>query len=226
MVQPTKNGAAGINALLTNTSQIAAASPVRSLESTANLGSAVVTTPEVLDVNNADPFDTVEIRFNSPASTFNIVNVTDGATIAAGVTYTNNADIDFNGIRVQIQNQPEAGDVFTIEKNTGGVGDNTNAVALLGLQTSQTVGGTATLQEGYGALVSQIGTVSRQTSISSQTQQALFDQAVQARDSVSGVNLDEEAVDLVRYQQAYQAAAQVIATSNTLFDTFLAAVRR
>ncbi len=226
LVQPTRNGASGIGVLLTNTSQIAAASPVRSLESTANLGSAVVTTPEVLDVNNADLFDTVEIRFNSPASTFDIVNVTDGATIAAGVAYTNNADIDFNGIRVQIQNQPEAGDVFTIERNTGGVGDNTNAVALLGLQTAQTIGGTATLQEGYGALVSKIGTVSRQTSISSQTQQALFDQAVQARDNVSGVNLDEEAVDLVRYQQAYQAAAQVISTSNILFDTFLAAVRR
>ncbi|MBT8124826.1 MAG: flagellar hook-associated protein FlgK [Gammaproteobacteria bacterium] len=226
LVQPTRNGASGIGVLLTNTSQIAAASPVRSLESTANLGSAVVTTPEVLDVNNADLFDTVEIRFNSPASTFDIVNVTDGATIAAGVAYTNNADIDFNGIRVQIQNQPEAGDVFTIERNTGGVGDNTNAVALLGLQTAQTVGGNATLQEGYGALVSKIGTVSRQTSISSQTQQALFDQAVQARDNVSGVNLDEEAVDLVRYQQAYQAAAQVISTSNILFDTFLAAVRR
>jgi flagellar hook-associated protein 1 FlgK len=226
LVQPTKNGASGIGVLLTNTSQIAAASPVRSLESTSNLGSAVVTTPEVLDVNNADLFDTVEIRFNSPASTFDIVNVTDSTTIATGVAYTSNADIDFNGIRVQIQNQPEAGDTFTIEQNTGGVGDNTNAVALLGLQTSQTIGGTATLQEGYGSLVSQIGTASRQTSISSQTQQALYDQAVQARDNVSGVNLDEEAVDLVRYQQAYQAAAQVISTANILFDTFLAAVRR
>lgn len=226
LVQPTRNGASGIDVLLTNTSQIAAASPVRSLESTANLGNGVITAAQVLDVNNGDLLDTVEIRFNSPASTFDIVNVTDGATIAAGVAYTNNTDIDFNGIRVQIQNQPEAGDVFTIEQNTGGVGDNSNAVALLGLQTSQTVGGTATLQEGYGALVSQIGTVSRQTSISSQTQQALFDQAVLERDSVSGVNLDEEAVDLVRYQQAYQAAAQVIATSNTLFETFLAAVRR
>ncbi|MGH1537506.1 MAG: flagellar hook-associated protein FlgK [Gammaproteobacteria bacterium] len=226
LIQPTRNGASGINRLLTNTSQIAAASPVRSLESTANLGSGVVTPAEILDINDADLFDTVEIRFNTPATTFDILNVTDGATIASGVAYSTNADIDFNGIRVQIQNQPEAGDVFTIEQNTGGVGDNTNAVALLGLQTSQTVGGTATLQEGYGSLVSQIGTVSRQTSISAQTQQALFDQAVQNRDSVSGVNLDEEAVDLVRFQQAYQAAAQVIATSNTLFDTFLAAVRR
>ena len=116
--------------------------------------------------------------------------------------------------------------MFTIEQNTGGVGDNTNALALLSLQTSQTIGGTATLQEGYGALVSQVGTVSRQTSISSQTQQALFDQAVQERENISGVNLDEEAINLVRFQQAYQAAAQVIATSNSLFDTFLGIVSR
>lgn len=225
LVQPTKNGAAGIDRLLTNVSQIAAASPVRSLENVTNLGSGVVTAAEVLDINNVDLFDTVEIRFNTPATSFDIFNVTDGATIAAGVTYSNNADINFNGLRVQIQNQPEAGDVFTVERNTGGVGDNTNVIALLDLQTSQSVAGSATLQEGYGALVSQIGTVSRQTSISAQTQQALFDQAVQSRDSVSGVNLDEEAANLVRLQQAYQAASQVIATSNTLFETFLAAVR-
>ena len=81
------------------------------------------------------------------------------------------------------------------------------------------------MQEGYGALVSQIGTVSRQTGISSQTQQALFDDAVLARDSLSGVNLDEEAVNLLRFQQAFQAASQVIATANNLFDTFLAAIR-
>ncbi len=226
LIQPTRDGASGINVLLTNTSQIAAASPVRTLESVGNLGSGVVTSPEILDISDPNLFDTVEIRFNTPATTFDVVNVTDSLTIAAGVAYSSNADIDFNGIRVQIQNQPEAGDVFTVERNTGGVGDNTNAVALLGVQASQTVGGTTTLQESYGALVSHIGTVSRQTSISSQTQQALFDRAVEARDAVSGVNLDEEAVDLVRYQQAYQAAAQVISTSNILFDTFLAAVRR
>jgi len=225
LVQPTINGASGIDVLLTNTSQIAAASPVRSLESVTNLGSGVVTSAEVLDANDANLSDTVEIRFNNPASTFDVVNVTDGVTIAAGVAFTNNADIEFNGIRVQIQNQPEAGDVFSIERNTGGVGDNSNAVALLGLQTSQTIGGAATLQEGYGALVSQIGTVSRQTGISSQTQQALFDDAVLARDSLSGVNLDEEAVNLLRFQQAFQAASQVIATANNLFDTFLAAIR-
>ncbi len=225
LVQPTINGASGIGVLLNNTSQIAAASPVRSLESAANLGDGVVGNPQILDINNPDIFDTVEIRFNTPPTTFDIFNVTDASVIAAGVTYTNNANIDFNGIRVQVQNQPEAGDVFTIERNSGGVGDNSNVVALLGLQTSQTVGGTATLQEGYGSLVSQVGTVSRQTSISSQTQQALYEDAVQARDNVSGVNLDEEAVDLLRYQQAYQAAAQVISTANRLFDTFLAAIR-
>lgn len=226
IIQPTRQGAAGIGVLLTSTSQIAAASPIRTLENSSNLGSGNVTAPEILDINNADLLDTVEIRFNSPATTFDIFNVTDGATIAAGVPYTSNSNIDFNGIRIQVQNQPEVGDVFTIEQNTGGVGDNTNALSLLGLQTTQTVSGTATLQEAYGNLVSQVGTVSRQTSISSQTQEALFDQAVQERESVSGVNLDEEAIDLVRFQQAYQAAAQVIATSNSLFETFLRIVSR
>ena len=91
LIQPTAQGAAGIGVLLTSTNQIAAASPVRTLENTSNLGDGNVTAPEILDINNADLLDTVEIRFNTPPSTFDIVNVTDGATIAAGVTYTNNA---------------------------------------------------------------------------------------------------------------------------------------
>ena len=71
-----------------------------------------------------------------------------------------------------------------------------------------------------------VGTVTRQADLNSQAQNRLLDDAFQAKEAVSGVNLDEEAINLTKFQQAYQAAAQVITTSNDLFQTLIAAVSR
>ena len=190
------------------------------------MGDATINPPQVLDITDPDLTDTVEIRFNSPASTFDIFNVTDGANIATGVAYTSGADIDFNGIRVNIEGPVENNDVFVIERNTNAVSDNTNALALLGLQTADTVGGSSNYQETYGGLVGRVGTVTRQAELNSSAQNRLLQDSVQAKESVSGVNLDEEAVNLTKFQQAYQAAAQVISTSDELFQTLLSVVAR
>jgi flagellar hook-associated protein 1 FlgK len=78
-----------------------------------------------------------------------------------------------------------------------------------------------TLQGAYGQLVSQVGSKAHELEVTSQAQGNLLAQTKQARDSVSGVNLDEEAANLLRYQQAYQAAGKTIATAGVLFDTVL-----
>ena len=107
------------------------------------------------------------------------------------------------------------------------VGDNRNALKLAGLQDERFLaGGTATLEGTYNTMIGEVGTRTRQAEIASQSQARMLDDARNMRDSISGVNLDEEAANLLRYQQAYQAAAQVIAVSSTLFDTLLGAVRR
>jgi flagellar hook-associated protein 1 len=107
------------------------------------------------------------------------------------------------------------------------VGDNRNALKLAGLQDARFLaGGTATIEGTYNTMIGEVGTRTRQAEIAAQSQQRLLDEARNMRDSISGVNLDEEAANLLRYQQAYQAAAQVIAVSSTLFDTLLMAVRR
>ena len=122
---------------------------------------------------------------------------------------------------------PAAGDVFRVGANTNGVSDNRNALLLAQLQTQRTLdNGTATYQDAYGQLVANVGTQTRQAEITRNAQEVLKNQAIESRDSLSGVNLDEEAADLVRLQQAYQAAAQVIAVSDTLFQALLGAVRR
>jgi len=108
-----------------------------------------------------------------------------------------------------------------------GVGDNTNALALAQMQDRRFLaGGTATLEGAYSAMIGEVGTRTRQAELAADSHSRLLDEARNQRDSISGVNLDEEAANLLRYQQAYQAAAQVIAVSSTLFDTLLGAVRR
>ncbi|MDW3094349.1 MAG: flagellar hook-associated protein FlgK [Gammaproteobacteria bacterium] len=226
LVRPTRLGASQIDVLISRTDDIAAASPVRTSAQLSNLGDGIINPPQVLDITDPDLTDTVEIRFNTPATTFDVFNVTDGVNIAAGVTYTSGADIDFNGIRVNIEGPVENNDVFVIERNTNAVSDNTNAIALLGLQTADTVGGSSNYQETYGGLVGRVGTVTRQAELNSSAQNRLLADSVQAKESVSGVNLDEEAVNLTKYQQAYQAAAQVIAASDELFQTLLSVVGR
>jgi flagellar hook-associated protein 1 len=106
-------------------------------------------------------------------------------------------------------------------------GDNTNIRALAGLSSQGILdGGRTAISAGYTALVSRTGSQAHGAQMSRDAAQAVLQRTQLERDSVSGVNLDEEAADLVRWQQAYQAAAQVIATANDLFETLLAATRR
>lgn len=132
------------------------------------------------------------------------------------------ARITYNGISVDVSGLPAGGDTFRIAANTGGVSDSRNAVKLAALQTQNTMeGGKATFQGGYASLVSGVGSVTRQVKISGESQQALLKQNELARSAVSGVNLDEEAANLIRYQQAYQASARSLDIAAKLFDTLL-----
>lgn len=113
------------------------------------------------------------------------------------------------------------------DTSTGSVGDNTSALSLAALQSSQNLlNGTATYQDAIGKTIASVGTITHAAEVNRTAQEAVLTQANQARESVSGVNLDEEAAKLLKYQQAYQAAAQVISVTNTLFDTLLGAFRR
>jgi len=111
--------------------------------------------------------------------------------------------------------------------STGAVGNNTNALALVALENNRNLlNGTASFQDAFGQTVATVGTVTHAAEINRTAQEGLLNQAKEARESVSGVNLDEEAANLIKFQQAYQAAAQMIAVSSTLFDTLLGAFRR
>jgi len=105
-------------------------------------------------------------------------------------------------------------------------GDNRNALSLAALANkSSLLGGTASFQEAYGQVVSKVGGLTHAANISASAQESLLERATEARENVSGVNLDEEAANLIRFQQSYQAAAQAISTASSLFDSVLGAVR-
>ena len=129
-------------------------------------------------------------------------------------------------VRFKITGNPKQGDTFHIEYNKDGIGDNTNAVALAGLQNKRLLeDATATYTQVYARLVSRVGSKTHELDTSSKAQQLLLQQASERREGISGVNMDEEAAQLVRYQQLYKANAQVIATAKELFDTLMNSFR-
>jgi len=219
LIRPTSAAVAGMNLMLSDPGDIAAAAPIVAGASTGNTGNATITPGMVVDASNAQLRSTVTIRFLSPTT-----YTTDG-----GVTtnaYTTGQTIAVNGWQVTIKGTPATGDTFTVKDNTGGIGDNRNALLLANLLNKDYLsGGTISVNDLVGQWVADVGVKTNQAQANLNIQSSLYDDNISAQQSVSGVNLDEEAANLVRYQQAYSAAAQVISTANKLFDSLLQAVR-
>jgi len=147
-----------------------------------------------------------------------------GATVASG-SYAAGVPIAFNGIDVTLTGTPASGDSFAINDNANGTGDNSNALLLANVLTENTLnGGTASLSGIINAYVGTVGNQTSQAQNGATAQQAVMTSAQSAQSNVSGVNLDEEAASMVQYQQAYQAAAEVIQASNALFQSLLTAI--
>jgi len=217
-IQPTRLGAQSLTAIISDPRGVAAASAIRTSATIANAGGATISQGEVLDATNANLLTTATIQFVT-ATTY---SVNGGVPVA----YTSGGNIDVNGWRVQITGAPAIGDTFSVQANTGGIGDNRNALLAAGIQTRGVLaGGTASLSDVFGGLVGTVGTQTQQANVNRDAQSTIAAQAQTAVQSASGVNLDEEAADLVRWQQAYQAAAQTIVVAKTIFDTLIAAVR-
>jgi flagellar hook-associated protein 1 FlgK len=238
LIQPTRLGARDIAALISDTSKIAAAAPIRTALDTANTGKATISAGVVIDTTNA-AFATpgaltppILIQFTSANqySVFDNTNPAAPVLLEAGIAYNPAAVNDVfptpgaldYGYRITLTGAAATGDRFTVGANPGGVSDNRNALLLAGLQTRMTIGnGTANYQSAYSQLVSTIGNRSREIEVQSQAQDALVAQTRDAQQALSGVNLDEEAANLVRYQQAYQASGRVLQIAAQLFDTIL-----
>jgi flagellar hook-associated protein FlgK len=171
-----------------------------------------------IDSLRAEPFDVV---FTSPTQ-YRIVDRNSGS-IVADRRYDPTEGIRYRGLLLTLNAPPAAGDRFAIDGNQDGIGNNANTLRLIQLENAAIVGGPEgrTLTDAYGQAVSDVGNMAFQASIAQKALEVVKDQAVQARDKVSGVSLDEEAADLIRFQQAYQANAKVMQTASILFDAII-----
>ncbi|MEH8021331.1 flagellar hook-associated protein FlgK [Rheinheimera metallidurans] len=250
-LKPLNEASRTIQLATTRPEDIALASPVRTEFTVTNLGNSQV---EGLKVTNTTPavlpnygFDTPAGLTNGPwtmtytgADTFEIID-NIGNPIATATFGSNQYQNVFAqagfapGFDFSITGIPAVGDTFTIGFNDGGFNDNRNGLQLSALQTAKTTrlnplsapnsANAVNFNQTYADMVSLIGERTSQGRNNEASGKALLDQTTAWYESLSGVSLDEEASNLVRFQQTYAAAAKIISTSQTVFDTLLSAVR-
>ena len=128
--------------------------------------------------------------------------------------------IDFEGLQLKLSHAPNVGDSFQVDGNHDGLGNNVNMLDMVDLAKKPVINGKS-LANTYIDQINNVGNLAQQATITQQALTVVHDQSVAARDKVSGVNLDEEAAALIRYQQAYQASAKALQISGTLFDSIV-----
>jgi len=226
-IRGTRLGAVNFQTEITDPQKFAAAVPIRASANVGNLGQAEVSQLSVTDSLNGDLTRAVNVFFDpaNPAGTFDVVDQASGAVLQDDVVYFNGITINQNGWQLQLNGEPQVGDIVNVQNNTNAASDNRNMLFLANIQKLNVMdNGNSTLQQSYNSLVSEVGVVTRQVKINLEVEDSILQQAMERRETVSGVNLDEEAADLIRFQQAYQAAARVIQTSQELFNSLLSAV--
>lgn len=243
LITPTRFGASAISAEISDTGEIAAGLPVKATSLFTNTGSTKVDAVQVTDVTTPD-FTTTPLQLSPPyevrfvtATSYEIYDVTNTAApvlvtpapVAFIPDQANNVIANAGltpGYEVVVNGSPAVGDVVSIAYNANGLGDNRNALLLADLQAAKTMAGaTTSFQGAYAQTVGGVGTRTRDSLIGQEASESVLRQTVAQREAVSGVNLDEEASDLLKFQQAYEASARIIQVSSELFDTLLNSVQ-
>ena len=236
LIRPTANAARDIALLTNDPTKLAAAAPIRTSAVLANVGTAKISAGSVnaplpLDANLQVPVTltfstaipaTVPATFTYSASYTPVSPALSPPVVTPATPYVSGSAISINGWTAQISGSPRAGDVFNIVSNTNATGDNRNALLMAGLQSKNLLAnGTTSFQGAYSQLVGSVGAKTSELTVTSLAQDAMVTQTVGMQQAVSGVNLDEEAANLLRYQKAYQAAAKAMQIANTMFDSLL-----
>jgi flagellar hook-associated protein 1 FlgK len=240
IIEPTKNSAALMKTTLTDGSAIAASSAISATPSTNNVSDGTIAVTNVIDPEAARTYDITVDVYESTAGTFSyrVYNSTTpppaptitSGTYAAGSSVTVDIPSGSPDFQIEIKGDlagegANARETFTLS-DAFGVGNGTHALAMAKTQEQGvTDGGEETFSQSLATSTAVVGAKASNASLVADTAQALYTQAYNRNQATSGVNLDEEAANLLKFQQAYQAASQIISTANTIFDTILAAVR-
>lgn len=237
VIRPTQNAANTFKLAINDSSKLAVGGSALSSTATAtNTGTATISTPVADSTYSASPLASAfGLTYNTGvpgtltlAPAAQPVTVTSGGTsttYAAGtpVTYTSGATITVGSLSFAITGTPSNGDQFTITPNTtNAASDNRNGLLLASLQSQGTINNSKTsYSSAFGQLVNSVGNKTRELKVTGAADARALEQATAAVQSESGVNLDEEATNLMRYQQAYQAAGKMMQIASQLFDVLL-----
>ncbi len=217
-LKPYAAAAAQVATAITSPRALAAASPIEARAGTTNTGNVTVSAlaPAKADANMTG---TVTLTFNA-AGTFDVAGT--GTGNPTGVAYTAGQPISFNGWNLTLKGTPKPGDTITVQAATPGYSNLNagNATAMLGLRDATVFDG-APLSDGYASLMATVGVRSQSAQYAAGISNSIATNLETSRTSVAGVNLDEEAANLLKYQQAYQASAKMIQIAQSIFDTLL-----
>lgn len=229
VIRPTAGAATGIGVVMTDPKGIAAASPKITTDD-ANSGNTQVRVSQITD-RNAVNFPTtgseITIALNTTAvpPTFEAFDV-NGASLGAAAAYTP-PSISAFGMTFEVDSSAGAAtnDRFTFDLSFA-EGDNSNAVAMGNLNEAKVMnGGKSTLTDVFENTKLDVGSKTKAAEVRMGSADAIYQQAYARVESESGVNLDEEAANLMRFQQAYQASARIMTTAQQIFDTLITSVR-
>ncbi|MEZ0149501.1 MAG: flagellar hook-associated protein FlgK [Candidatus Reddybacter sp.] len=230
LVRPVHGAAGNFGLQLGAAEQFAAGAPVVSSLSLGNSGSAKIADLQVSSTTGLPLAGNITLTYNAGIPGYDVVGGPGGtiafnpATESGGKTFTFAGS---GGVSFTLSGIPDNGDLITLSANAGAPGDNRNALLLGAMQAESLLdGSSATFGEAYSGMIGGVGVATRQAKANLQAEDSLMDSAVAARERVSGVNLEQEAAELVRLQQAYQAAAQLVSITDTLFQTLLRATAR
>ena len=216
------SGAPGANDKFTVTRDLNSIATVAMLAApvSTNTGTGVIS-PASVNLDWTTPFS---VTFNAVAQTYTVTGaVPDVSATPFAYTPGSPINLSYNGWTAQINGTPATGDAFTFEPNTGATGDNRNALLMANFQNSNILdNGTTSVQAAYSQLVGRAGAKTAELAVTSEAQNNMVTETIKAQQSMSGVNLDEEAANLLRFQRAYEAAAKALQVSNTMFDALLA----
>lgn len=253
-ITPSRSSAADMTTVMTDVKRLATSAPLTSTKAQGNTGTGDASQPTLktsLDIY--DPTQRLEVQnavkasmpvrmLMTSASAYEVFDA-KGVSIGTGnIVPGQNNDLSISvpytdasgaaktfSVGMTVSGSPKAGDSFNISMTAADSTDNRNAQALLALQTKATVGATATspgvsFTEAYGGLVSTVGSLTKQGQLDATATDTIVTGARNARDSLSGVDLDEEAGNLTKYQQYYTASSQIIKTAQEIFSTLINAL--
>lgn len=235
LLTPTRSAAMSLSVSMTHPQQLAFAAPMAGAADLNNRGTGSVTQPVLTDA--PVPLDLAQLRGLGVEFTYTSTGTGTGELTSTApplnipITLGEKFSWTVSGheFSMTLSGQPLEGDTFAVSFNTG-VADNRNALTLSGLQSQQVLGKADgargfSLADGYGDLVQRVATATAQSRTESEANQAMLVQATNHRDSVSAVSLDEEAANLIQFEQFYNASAQIIQVARSVFDTLISSMR-